>query len=156
MKQYGPKSRLEKNVTDSGHYGIRRFILIPVFIICIILVIFVIAKIQNRNNAYSQIANIRKYVKNGELNDFSNQIGMKDPDTDIRWYKDGDDIEIVFGYMDMHFTTEEFFSDYCKQQLGSIGITYKLIGYEDKETKETRYKIRMFYNGKELERWVTS
>lgn len=155
MKYELSKSRTEKKVTNSGFSGIKVYLLIPAVILIGFMIFFIASKIQGRNNAYSQIANIRQYIRNGELQDYSNQIGMKDPETDIRWFKDDDEIEIVFGYMDMHFKIDEFLSDYCQSQLGSIGITSKVITSTDKETGEKKSKLKLYYNGKELERWVT-
>ena len=151
-RRRGKNSRQQNKVMNGGVYGTIWYFLIPAIIVVGFIFVMIIRNTNNTNNAYSQIANIRQYVRNGELKDYSNQIGMKDPETDIRWYKHDKYVEIVFGYMDMKFDLEEFLTPECKHELNTIGLDYKLV-VTDAENKQ--YTLKLYYNGKELERWVT-
>ena len=150
-KRRGKNSKQQDKVMNGGLYGTFWYLLIPAIIVIGFIFVMIIRNTNNTNNAYSQIAHIRQYVKHGELKDYSNQIGMKDPDTDIRWYKHDNIVEIEFGYMNMKFDIEEFLTPRCKEELNSIGLDYKLVT-TDAENKN--YTLKLYYNGKELERWV--
>ncbi len=124
------------------------FVLIPV---CIVLGMTVYDKIQYQRtitNSYDQIEYICSFMRNGELFDFSNKIGMKNPESDIRWYRTDSGVKIEYGYMTMNFPMEEFLTDKCESELGRIGITHKLL------KTETGKKLVLLYHDEELERWI--
>lgn len=124
------------------------FICIPVLIL---LVLYGYDKFQQKReitNSYDQIDYILGFMRNGELYDFSNKIGMKNPESDIKWYKTDDGVKIEYGYMTIKFPMEEFLSDKCSYQLGRIGITYKF------RTTDTGKKLILLYHDEELERWI--
>lgn len=124
------------------------FILIPV---AIILGMYVYDNVQQQRtvtNSYDQIDYILSFMRNGELYDFSNKIGMKNPESDIRWYRTDDGVKIEYGYMTINFPMEEFMSDKCTLQLGKIGITHEI-----RKTSNGN-KLILLYHDKELERWI--
>lgn len=144
------ESRFRNKVEDKGWRGTLKFVVIPVLAVVIMFIVFLFKNGITRENSYDQIDYIAQFIQNGQLNDFSNKIGMKDPETDIKWYKDGDKVKIEFGYMTMDFTVEELQTERCQLALGRIGITTKII-----KTKDGPRKLHLYYNGKELERWVS-
>ena len=91
-------------------------------------------------------------MHNGELNDYANKIGMKNWEEDIKWFYEKDDgvVTIDYGYMKLVFTIEEFNTDNCKRALETIGITSEVV-----KTKEGTSKLKLYYNGHELERWIS-
>lgn len=99
-------------------------------------------------NSYDQIDYILSFMRNGELYDFSNKIGMKNPESDIKWYRTKDGVKIEYGYMTIQFPMEEFLTDNCEYQLGRIGITHKF------RATDTGKKLILLYHDEELERWI--
>lgn len=99
-------------------------------------------------NSYDQIEYILSFMRNGELYDYSNKIGMKNPDSDIRWYRTDDGVKIEYGYMTLNFPMEEFLSDNCTLQMGKIGITHEF------HKTDTGKKLVLLYHDEELERWI--
>lgn len=124
------------------------FIIIP----CIVLALmYGYNKFDERRtitNSYDQIDYILSFMRNGQLYDYANKIGMKNPDSDIRWYRTDDGVKIEYGYMTMNFPMEEFLSDKCTLQMGKIGITHKF------RTTDTGKKLVLMYHDEELERWI--
>lgn len=144
------QTRFRNKVENKGARGVFIYIIIPLIAIAAMIIGYTYNKLNEKQNSYAQIDYILSFMQNGVLNDFSNKIGMKDPETDIKWYLDDDTVKVEFGYMTMKFSTEEFLSDYCKNYIGQIGITSELI-----KTGENTSKLKLFYNGKEIERWVS-
>lgn len=124
------------------------FICVPVIILLLMYGYDRFNEQRTITNSYDQIDYILSFMRNGELYDFSNKIGMKNPESDIRWYKTDDGVKIEFGYMTMNFPMEEFLSDKCTLQMGKIGITHKF-----KKT-DTGKKLILLYHDEELERWI--
>jgi hypothetical protein len=146
----GRDDRMQNRVQNKGSKGIFIYILIPLVVILGAVVYKVISDKYTITNSYDQIEYINQFMSNGELNDYANKIGMKDWETDIKWYKDDDNVKIEYGYMTLNFTVDELMTDQCKSALETIGITTKLV-----QTDEGTYKLKLFYNGNELERWVS-
>ena len=124
------------------------FILIPSVII---LIMFGYDKFSHKReitNSYDQIEYICSFMRNGELYDYSNKIGMKNPESDIRWYRTDEGVKIEYGYMTIKFPMEEFLTDNCILQMGKIGITNEF------RKTETGKKLVLLYHDEELERWI--
>lgn len=146
------ENRFRNKVENKGSRGIIIYILIPIVIIIGILIFKLMSGQTTRESSYEQIEYINSFMHNGELNDYANKIGMKNWEEDIKWFYEKDDglVKIDYGYMRLTFTIEEFNTDYCKRALESIGITSKII-----ETDEGVKKLKLYYNGQELERWIS-
>ena len=148
------KTRLnhQAKFENKGLRGSIVYIIVPVLIVLGMFVYFKYSSAFKQENTYDQIAYIRSFYRNGVLNDYANKIGMKDPETDLKWYKEDDSIKIEYGYMLLTFTTEEFLSEKAEVALAEIGITREVKVNKKDGTK----KLKVYYNGKEIERWVTS
>lgn len=88
-------------------------------------------------------------TKSGELRDYSNKIGMHDPTTDIKWFQTDDKIKIEFGRVYLTWEPDDFYEDETEKQLEKIQMTRKII-YKKDGTKE----VKIYYQGREIERWV--
>lgn len=128
--------------------GIVIFVLLPC---AIVLGLFCYDRFQQARtitNSYDQIDYICSFMRNGELYDFSNKIGMKNPESDIKWYRTDDGVKIEYGYMTITFPMEEFLTDNCTLQLSKIGITHEF------HPTQTGKKLVLLYHDEELERWI--
>lgn len=124
------------------------FVLLPCIIVLAMIGYDKFQQKREITNSYDQITYITSFMQNGVLHDFSNKIGMKNPDSDIRWYKTDDGVKIEYGYMTIKFPMEEFLSEECTTQLSKIGITHKF------RTTDTGKKLILLYHDEELERWI--
>lgn len=146
------QNRFRNKVEENGVRGIILYILIPVIIILGAVVFKFMSDNTTRQSSYEQIEYINSFMHNGELNDYANKIGMKNWEEDIKWFYEKDDgiIKIDYGYMKLTFTIEEFNTEPCKTALQSIGITSDIV-----KTKEGTMRLKLYYNGQELERWIS-
>lgn len=146
------QNNYRKRVEYAGHRWIVFYILIPIAIVIGFLIFKMGSDQSTRMNSYEQIDYINSFMHNGKLNDYANKIGMKDWKTDIKWYYEKDDgkIKIDYGYMRMTFTIEEFTTEQCKRALSTIGITSDIV-----KLKDGTQKLKLYYNGQELERWIS-
>lgn len=142
--------RKQNRIQNKGTRGIFIYILIPLLIVGGALVYKAVSNSYTKSNSYDQIEYINSFMQNGVLNDYANKIGMKDPEKDIKWYKDGNEVKIEYGYMTMHFTVEEIMTEKCKSALATIGITTKVV----KDEEGVAY-LKLYYHDEELERWVS-
>ena len=85
----------------------------------------------------------------GELRDYSNKLGMHDPETDIKWYKTDKEIRIEFGRIFMTWEPEVFYSQEVQDQLATIGFTTDI-----KKDSDGTKRLHLYYRGEEVERWV--
>ena len=138
------KSSRRVYTTNGGSRGIVVYIVAPLLIICAVFLGIYVNRVHKLNNAYDQVDYIASYVRNGELQDYANKIGMRDPEKDIRWYKDGDTVQVEFGYMNMMFEVQDLLTEQSKLSLGRIGINFEV----------ENNKLVMYYNGQLIERWV--
>lgn len=129
------------------------YIVVPVLLVLGVIVYGAIDYKFDIKSSYEGIAYIKSFRSaSGQINDVSNKIGMKDPEIDFKWFLEKDkDVRIEFGYITLTFPMEEFLTEQCKKSLESIGITYKL---EPKKEDKSVSKLRVYYNGKEMERWL--
>ena len=127
------------------------YVILPVLLLVGVLVFGYYKKQFDIKSSYEGAAYIKSFrTSSGSINDVSNKIGMKDPNIDFKWFMDEKkNIRIEFGYITMTFPLEEFMTDYCKSVMEGIGITYKLAKEDDGTAK-----LVLFYNGKEMERWL--
>ena len=146
------ENRFRNRVENNGLRGVILYLLIPFAIIIGILVFKVMSDNTTLESSYEQIEYINSFMHNGELNDYANKIGMKNWEEDIKWFYEKDDgvVTIDYGYMKLVFTIEEFNTDNCKRALETIGITSEVV-----KTKEGISKLKLYYNGHELERWIS-
>lgn len=146
------QNHYRKKVENAGFRGTILYIIIPVLIILGAIVFKIMSDNTTEKSSYDQIEYINSFMHNGELNDYANKIGMKDWEKDIKWFyeKDKGIVKIDYGYMKLTFSMEEFQTDNCKRALESIGITSKIV-----KTKEGTAKLKLYYLGKELERWIS-
>lgn len=140
--------RSKENLTLGKGAAIKMFIL-PAAIMTIALSVFLFWKSNNYNATAEHIEYIRSFMTTpGKLNDFQNKLGMHDPETDIKWFREKDEIRIEYGRIILTWLPEEFFTEETQEQLGSIGFSYDI-----KKIKGVQTFI-LYYNGKEIERWV--
>lgn len=146
------QTKYRKKVENAGFRGTIIYILIPVVVIIGFFIFKFYSDISTRNNSYSQIEYINSFMRNGKLNDYANKIGMKDWETDIKWFYDKDKgvVKIDYGYMKMTFKIKEFQTDRCQQALGTIGITSKVVKLDN-----GTLKLKLYYHDQELERWIS-
>lgn len=116
----------------------------------ILLVVFAYWFIQNnvKNNATADNIEFiyEHFNRKGELVDTYDQIGVENVE-DIKLFIKGDKVRMEFGYIELTWTLEEFVGPANLEALKKIHVDV----YRDKETG----KIRVFYKGEELERWVS-
>ena len=130
--------------------GVTKYILIPCTIVIIASCIFLIWYINRQNSTYSNINYIKGFVtSSGKLNDFSNKIGMQDPETDLKWYKTDKEIRIEFGRIILTWEPKDFYVQENLDALSTIGITTEI-----KTEKDGTKTLHLYYNGNEMERWV--
>lgn len=141
-----------RKVETKGSKGVIIYIIIPVIIVLGVFVYKFYSDLSTKNNSYEQIEYINSFMRNGQLNDYANKIGMNDWETDIKWFYEKDDktVRIDYGYMRLTFTLEEFQSDRCQKALGTIGITSKIVKLDD-----GTLKLKLYYHDEELERWIS-
>ena len=78
----------------------------------------------------SGIEYIQSFIaSSGNLVDYQNKLGMKDPATDLKWYKTDDEVRIDFGRIILKYSLEEFMSEKVQGDLASIGITSQVMFY---------------------------
>lgn len=145
-RKLGKKSRKEVMGKHKGY----KYVFIPCTIVIVASLVYLIWYMNTQNSTYDNILYIRSFMtSSGTLNDFQNKIGMKDPETDIKWYKTDDEIRIEFGRIFLTWEPEDFYAEENLQLLSSIGITTEI----QKGTDGVR-TLHVFYHGEELERWV--
>lgn len=138
----------KKEYMDGGK--LMKYVLIPCALVVIASCIYLWWYMTQQSSTYSNIAYIRSFMtSSGKLNDYQNKIGMKDPETDIKWYKTDKEIRIEFGRIYLTWEPEEFYKQENLDNLSSIGITTKIISGDD--NKKT---LHLYYQGEEIERWV--
>lgn len=147
------KRKLAKSQRRKDYMGgksVLKYILIPCTITIVASCIFLIWYINNQNSTYSNIEYIRGFMtSSGKLNDYSNKLGMHNPETDIKWYKTDDEIRIEFGRIYLTWEPEKFYQQENLDALETIGFTIKV-----KEDKDGNKILHLYYQGEEVERWV--
>jgi len=89
---------------------------------------------------------IEKHINSsGELKDITNDIGVKSYE-DIKLFIKDDSVKIEYGRVALKWKLEDFAKKENLDRLRGIGIDV----YRDKDTG----KLRVFYKGDELERWI--
>lgn len=127
-----------------------KYIVIPCMLVIIATGIYSIWYLNMQNSSMKNIEYIRSFMSSsGKLNDYSNKLGMHDPEKDIKWYKTDKEIRIEFGRIYMTWEPEDFYSDEVQEALGSIGFTTEI-----KKNKEGVKVLHLYYMGKEVERWI--
>lgn len=133
-----------------GGKSIMKYIFIPCSLVIIASCIFLIWYINNQNSTYSNIKYIRSFMtSSGKLNDYSNKLGMHDPETDIKWYKTDDEIRIEFGRIYLTWEPEDFYAQENLDALETIGFTIEI----NKDSDGNKV-LHLYYMGEEVERWV--
>lgn len=133
-----------------GGHSPMKYILIPCCIVIIASCIYLIWYINNQNSTYQNIEYIRSFMtSSGKLNDFSNKLGMHDPETDIKWYKTDDEIRIEFGRIYLTWEPEDFYKQDNIDALGTIGFTVEI-----KKDSDGNKVLHLYYMDEEVERWV--
>lgn len=126
-----------------------KYIIIPCMLVVIMSCMYLIWYQNNMNSTASNIEYIRSFMSSsGELRDYSNKLGMHDPETDIKWYKTEDEIRIEFGRIYLTWEPETFYTQEVQDAIGTIGFTTRVI---EKDGVKTLY---LYYRGEEVERWV--
>ncbi len=139
-----------RRATAMNKHGVSKFVIIPCVIVLIASCIYLIWYLNNQNSTYNNILYIRSFMNSsGKLNDYSNKLGMHDPETDIKWYKTKDEIRIEFGRIFLTWEPEEFYKEDNLTLLSTIGFTIEI-----KEDSNGVKTLHLFYMGKECERWV--
>ena len=124
-------------------------IIIPIIIFLAVIMYGYLDKQFDVESSYEGAAYIKSFrTASGKINDVSNKIGMNNPDTDFKWFYDGETIRIEFGYITMDFPKEEFVTERCVKAMSDIGITWELKPVADGT------RLTLYYNGKEMERWL--
>lgn len=137
------KTRMEKSAFSKG-------VIVPCTIVIIASAIFLIWYINNQNSTYQNIIYIRGFMSSsGDLRDYSNKLGMHNPDTDIKWYKTNKEIRIEFGRIILTWEPKDFYAQENLDLLGTISITAEV-----KKDAEGNRVLHLYYRGKEIERWV--
>ena len=128
-----------------------KYFMWPCLLVIIFSCVFLIYWINNRNSTYNNIEYIKGFMTSqGKLNDFSNKLGMHDPNTDIKWFMTDKEVRIEFGRIILDWEKEEFFDQANLDHLSTIGITTEI-----KEDEKTHVKVlHVYYCGMELERWI--
>ena len=98
---------------------------------------------QNQSQ-YDIIAS--RWTSNGRFVDYSNDTGVKDA-SDIVYYVDKEEksVEILYGYITLHYSFKEMLSKEWQEKLAYIGITYDI-----KPT--TNDDFHLYWCGEELGR----
>ena len=136
-------TRIEKGAATKA-------ILIPCVLVLITTLIYFIWWQNNQNSTYNNIMYIRSFMtSSGKLNDFQNKIDMHNPETDIKWFKTDKEIRIEFGRIFLTWEPEKFYQQENLDLLSTIGITAKVI-----KSPDNKQVLHLYYQGKELERWV--
>ena len=130
--------------------SVMRYILIPCTLVIVMTCIYLIWYLNNQNSSIKNIEYIRSFMSSsGELRDYSNKLGMHDPETDIKWYKTDKEIRIEFGRIFMTWEPEIFYSQEVQDQLATIGFTTEI-----KKDSDGTKRLHLYYQGKEVERWI--
>ena len=87
----------------------------------------------------------RHINSNGELKDITNDIGVRSYE-DIKLFIKDDFVKIEYGKVALKWKLEDFTKKENLDRLKRIGIDV----YRDKDSG----RLRVFYKGEELERWV--
>lgn len=146
------KRKLGKNNRKEvmGNNKIYKYVFIPCALIVIVSLVYFIWFINQKNSTYSNIQYIRSFMtSSGTLNDFQNKLGMHDPEKDIKWYKTDDEIRIEYGRIFLTWEPKDFYAQENLDLLGTIGFTTEI-----KKDKEGNKVLHLYYQGKEVERWV--
>lgn len=127
-----------------------KYIFIPCALVIIVSLVYLIWYINAQNSTYDNILYIRSFMtSSGTLNDFQNKLGMHNPETDIKWFKTDDEIRIEFGRIYLTWEPKDFFVQENLDLLGTIGFSVEI-----KEGDDGVKVMHLYYQGKELERWV--
>lgn len=127
-----------------------KYIIVPCAIVVLASFIFLLWWTNNQNSTKKNIEYIRSFMSSsGQLRDYSNKLGMHDPEEDIKWYKTKDEIRIEFGRIFLTWEPEEFYDEENLKSLETIGFTIKI-----KVSKNGEKVLHLYYMGNEVERWI--
>ena len=140
--------RSKENLTIGKGAFVKMF-LIPVALVTIVLSVYYFWYGNNLNSTDEHIKYIRSFMRTpGNLNDFQNKLGMHDPATDIKWYKNEKEIRIEYGRVILTWEPADFLTEETREQLNTIGFDYEVKKRDGQKT------LILYYNGTELERWI--
>lgn len=149
MAKRGVKLKRKTKGVQEKRTGIK-YMFVPIAIALIASLIYLIWYLNNQNATYEHIDYIRSFMtSSGKLNDYQNKLMMHNPATDIKWYKTDDEIRIEFGNVILTWEPKDFYKQENLDHLGTIGITAQVT-----EEKDGTKRLRLYYMGEELERWV--
>lgn len=90
---------------------------------------------------------IKAHLYNGKIIDMQNELHIKNPLEDIKWYmSDHDTLSIEYGKILLKYKISDFVKPEIQQMLNSIGITTK-------QNKDT-LKFTLYYLEDELKEYV--
>lgn len=145
------KRRKSKNKDVMNKNMSWKYLVAPCALVIICSCVYLMWYINNKNSTYENIDYIRGFMtSSGTLNDFSNKIGMHDPEKDLKWFMTDKTVRIEFGRIVMEWEKDEFLSDDNLTHLSTIGITADV--QTDKDTGKK--KLHLYYQGTEMERWI--
>lgn len=124
-----------------------RFAIIPL----VLLITVLLYGYMNKKIEYDATAGNIEFIAEhfngyGKLIDYYGEIDVKDI-SDVKLFVTDDDITIKFGKINLIWTLENFVTTDVQNALNKIHIQ----AFRDKTTG----KIRVFYKGEEIERWVS-
>lgn len=133
-----------------GGNSIIKYVLTPCIIVVVASCIFLVYYYNNKISTTSNVKYIESFMSSsGQLRDYSNKIGMHDPEEDIKWYKTNKEIRIEFGRIYLTWEPEEFFTKEVSDLIETIGFTTTYNTNKDGEKV-----LKIYYQGVEVERWV--
>jgi len=124
------------------------YILIPCILALLLTVgiyFFTLNKYDSTDKTIDYIASF--YDNRGRLNDFENQLNIQDEYKDIRYFVTSDEISIYFGRVILTWeNVDQLMDPNNLEHLKDIYIEIK----KDPSTN----KLKMYYKGVEIQRWV--
>lgn len=122
-------------------------ILIPAILFIAVMYFYEVKQDINKSSTKDSIEYISKHFNaSGKLIDYQNDLGVKTVE-DIKFFLKGDKVEIHFGKILLNWRLKDFVSKENQEELKKVFINI----YRDAKTG----KIRVFYKGEEVERWVS-
>ena len=142
-------NNLKQSKTKVERGAFIKVVLFPVALTLIVISIYFFWYQNNLNATDEHIEYIRSFMRSpGVLNDFQNKLGMHNPKEDIKWFEEGDNITIEYGWVILTWTKEDFKTEETLQSLQSIGFTYEI------KCKDNNEVIKLYYCGEEIQKWV--
>lgn len=128
--------------------GIAARVIIPVLLLAAVVVGISWYKTNigdgGRESGYQYI--LDHFDSRGTFTDIRNDLAMKDPKVDIKFFMTEKEATIEFGNVSLIFEPRELVSREWQEKLERINITM--------EKQEKTGKLLLYYGGEEIERWV--